>query len=59
MSRSDDYASKYTCIRMRRENGILEMRFHTTMGRCAGVSGRTANCPMHSPMSRATAKTAL
>jgi enoyl-CoA hydratase/carnithine racemase len=32
MSRFDDYATKYTCIHMRRENGILEMRFHTDDG---------------------------
>ena len=32
MSRSDDYATKYTCIYMRRESGILEMRFHTDDG---------------------------
>ena len=32
MSRFDDYAMKYTCIHMRRENGILEMRFHTDNG---------------------------
>src|SRR6478736_4776974 len=32
MSRFDDYATKYTCIHMRRENGILEMRFHTDNG---------------------------
>ena len=32
MSWFDDYATKYTCIHMRRENGILEMRFHTDNG---------------------------
>ena len=32
MSRFDDYATKYSCIHMRRENGILEMRFHTDNG---------------------------
>ena len=32
MSRFDDYATKYSCIHMRRENGILEMRFHTDDG---------------------------
>ncbi|MGD0109945.1 MAG: enoyl-CoA hydratase/isomerase family protein [Rhodopila sp.] len=32
MSRFDDYATKYACIHMRRENGILEMRFHTDNG---------------------------
>ena len=32
MSRFDDYANKYSCIKMRRENGILEMRFHTDGG---------------------------
>src|ERR1700726_71337 len=32
MSRFDDYATKYSCIHMRRENGILEMRFHTDEG---------------------------
>ena len=32
MSRFDDYAAKYSCIHMRRENGILEMRFHTDDG---------------------------
>lgn len=29
MSKFEDYANKYACIAMRRENGILEMRFHT------------------------------
>jgi len=28
----DDYATRYSCIAMRRENGILEMRFHTDGG---------------------------
>ena len=32
MSRFDSYATKYACIHMRRENGILEMRFHTDNG---------------------------
>ena len=32
MSRFDGYATKYSCIHMRRENGILEMRFHTDDG---------------------------
>ena len=32
MSRFDGYATKYSCIHMRRENGILEMRFHTDNG---------------------------
>src|SRR5277367_4069026 len=32
MSRFDSYAKKYSCIHMRRENGILEMRFHTDDG---------------------------
>jgi enoyl-CoA hydratase/carnithine racemase len=32
MSRFDDYATKYSCIHMRRERGILEMRFHTDNG---------------------------
>jgi enoyl-CoA hydratase/carnithine racemase len=32
MSRFDDYATKYTSIHMRREHGILEMRFHTDNG---------------------------
>lgn len=32
MSRFDDYAKKYSSIHMRRENGILEMRFHTNDG---------------------------
>jgi len=32
MSRFDDYATKYSSIHMRRENGILEMRFHTDNG---------------------------
>jgi enoyl-CoA hydratase/carnithine racemase len=32
MSRFKDYATKYSCIAMRRENGILEMRFHTDGG---------------------------
>src|SRR3984885_10889138 len=32
MSRFDDYATKYASIHMRRENGILEMRFNTDNG---------------------------
>ena len=32
MSRFDDYANKYSMIRMRREDGILEMQFHTDGG---------------------------
>ena len=32
MSRFDSYAKKYSSIHMRRENGILEMRFHTDNG---------------------------
>ena len=32
MSKFEDYANKYACIAMRRENGILEMRFHTNGG---------------------------
>ena len=32
MSRFDSYATKYSCIHMRRERGILEMRFHTDNG---------------------------
>jgi enoyl-CoA hydratase/carnithine racemase len=32
MSSFDSYARKYSCIHMRRENGILEMRFHTDNG---------------------------
>jgi enoyl-CoA hydratase/carnithine racemase len=28
----NEYATKYSCVRMRRENGILEMRFHTDDG---------------------------
>jgi enoyl-CoA hydratase/carnithine racemase len=32
MSRFDEYAGKYSSIHMRRENGILEMRFHTNDG---------------------------
>jgi enoyl-CoA hydratase/carnithine racemase len=32
MTAFKDYADKYACIAMRRENGILEMRFHTNGG---------------------------
>jgi enoyl-CoA hydratase/carnithine racemase len=32
MTTFDDYCAKYQCIRMRREDGILEMRFHTDDG---------------------------
>jgi enoyl-CoA hydratase/carnithine racemase len=32
MSRFESYATKYSCIHMRREDGILEMRFHTDGG---------------------------
>ena len=32
MSHFEEYANRYSCIQMRRENGILEMRFHTDGG---------------------------
>jgi enoyl-CoA hydratase/carnithine racemase len=32
MAQFDEYATKYSCIHMRRENGILEMRLHTDNG---------------------------
>ncbi len=32
MSNFENYATKYRCIHMRRERGILEMRFHTDNG---------------------------
>ncbi len=32
MSKFDDYANKYESIKMRREDGILEMQFHTKGG---------------------------
>ena len=32
MSHFEDYATKYGCIHMRRERGILDMRFHTDNG---------------------------
>lgn len=32
MSSFEDYGEKYDCIHMRREDGILEMRFHTKGG---------------------------
>jgi enoyl-CoA hydratase/carnithine racemase len=32
MSQFDNYAMKYSCIKMRRTDGILEMRFHTDDG---------------------------
>lgn len=32
MSRFDSYRDKYSCLRMRREDGILEMRLHTDDG---------------------------
>ena len=32
MSTFDDYASKYQSVHMRREDGILEMRFQTEVG---------------------------
>jgi len=32
MTAFDSYATKYSCIHMRRENGILEMRLHTDDG---------------------------
>ena len=32
MSHFDSYRDKYSCLRMRRENGILEMRLHTDDG---------------------------
>ena len=32
MGQFDSYATKYSCIHMRRENGILELRLHTDNG---------------------------
>ena len=32
MSRFDSYKDKFSCLRMRREDGILEMRLHTNDG---------------------------
>ena len=32
MTTFDSYATKYSCIHMRRMKGILEMRFHTDEG---------------------------
>jgi len=32
MSRFEDYATRFSCIHMRREDGILEMRLHTDDG---------------------------
>src|SRR5689334_3932634 len=32
MTTFDSYATKYSCIHMRRVKGILEMRFHTNEG---------------------------
>jgi enoyl-CoA hydratase/carnithine racemase len=37
MSKLSDYADKYETIKMRREDGILEMRFHTKEGPCQWV----------------------
>ncbi|MCC6535829.1 MAG: enoyl-CoA hydratase/isomerase family protein [Burkholderiales bacterium] len=37
MSEFSDYAGKYETIKMRREDGILEMRFHTNDGPCQYV----------------------
>ena len=57
MSRLEDYANKYQCVRFERRDGILQMTLHTEAGRCAGVSGRTANCPRRFTMSAPTATT--
>lgn len=32
MAQLDTYSSKYSCVRFRRENGVLEMRLHTDDG---------------------------
>ena len=32
MSRFESYREKFSCLRMRREDGILEMRLHTDDG---------------------------
>src|SRR5215471_6856643 len=45
MSQFDDYATKYTCINMRRENGVLEMRFHTDEGPLRWGLGPHAELP--------------
>ena len=45
MSKFEDYANKYACIAMRRENGILEMRFHTNGGAFQWGLGPHAELP--------------
>lgn len=32
MTRLDEYSTRYSSVRMRREEGILEMQFHTNGG---------------------------
>ena len=53
MSTFDQYATKYQSIRMRREDGILEMRFHTDDGplQCLSVirGAFLAKTPPESP----------
>ncbi len=57
MSRLEDYANKYQCVRFERRAGILQMTLHTEGIRCAGVSGRMANYPRRFMMSAPTAIT--
>jgi enoyl-CoA hydratase/carnithine racemase len=45
MSQFDQYATKYSCIHMRRKDGILEMRFHTDDGPLQWGLGPHAELP--------------
>jgi hypothetical protein len=58
MSRFDNYATQYSSIHMRRENGILEMRFHTDDGPLRWGLVPHGELPMRSLPWRATATTA-
>jgi hypothetical protein len=57
MTTFDSYATKYSCIHMRRENGILEMRFHTNDGPLRWGLGPHGELPMRLQMSLATGRT--
>ena len=57
MGQFDSYATKYSCIHMRRENGILELRLHTDNGPLRWGLVPHGDSPMRSPRSAAIATT--
>ena len=57
MSKLEDYANKYQCVRFERRDGILQMTCTPMAGRCAGGLGRMANCPRRFTTSAPTATT--